>query len=373
MSGSASAPTLVLTDETAPFRLLARAARPHASDAASAALDLGASTGVVAHELTRSFARVVALDVSGDMRRRARERFPELDYREMDVLADADALGALFAETSARTVFVDIGGDRMMDTVLLLLARLERDFVPWLVVVKSRQLHAAMGGSAVPARRAGDGERDGGGEGGDDDDARGGAEGEAGFPSAPEAPDAAAARLHELTAAALAREARSRRLLHPLRYPLRVAPTTGGAICRYHNYLACKPFEAEKARLADRQRQRRFSAEGGADCGTEDGADAPVVACRCVWDHEHCHHCLQPGHRALECPALLTGSLVRPRSRAARSATDEAPPRAKAPRPREGDDAGSLESAAEPRLAGSPTHAAGRSPAGTSGRAATPS
>lgn len=57
---------------------------------------------------------------------------------------------------------------------------------------------------------------------------------------------------------------------NPMRYPQRC--TAGGSrICRPHNY--------------DRQR----------GCLKSDG---------CQFDHVHCHHCLQPGHRAVDCPVM---------------------------------------------------------------------
>lgn len=57
---------------------------------------------------------------------------------------------------------------------------------------------------------------------------------------------------------------------NPMRYPQRC--TAGGSrICRPHNY--------------DRQR----------GCLKSDG---------CQFDHAHCHHCLQPGHRAVDCPVM---------------------------------------------------------------------
>lgn len=51
---------------------------------------------------------------------------------------------------------------------------------------------------------------------------------------------------------------------NPLRYPQRYAPD-GVGICRPHNYDRCKKFET------------------------------------CTFDHEHCHHCGQKGHKAMSC------------------------------------------------------------------------
>jgi hypothetical protein len=56
---------------------------------------------------------------------------------------------------------------------------------------------------------------------------------------------------------------------NPLRLPVRET-SEGRAICRLHNYGVCR-----KVAL-------------------------------CVYDHEHCHYCLRPGHRALMCPVGLT-------------------------------------------------------------------
>ncbi|KAL3925533.1 MAG: hypothetical protein SGILL_000351 [Bacillariaceae sp.] len=57
---------------------------------------------------------------------------------------------------------------------------------------------------------------------------------------------------------------------HPVKYPLALSPNDGiTPICKYHNYHpdGCK-------------RQSR-----------------------CEFDHEHCHACRKPGHRAVDCPA----------------------------------------------------------------------
>ena len=90
------------------------------------------------------FERVVGVDISEDILEVARREHPGLDFRHIDAIADADKLEELVREIRAGTFFVDINGDRDMDTVLLVGDRILRDFAPDLLVIKSRKLHAEL-------------------------------------------------------------------------------------------------------------------------------------------------------------------------------------------------------------------------------------
>ena len=74
---------------------------------------------------------------------------------------------------------------------------------------------------------------------------------------------------------------------HPLKMPQRYHPSTPEiAICRYHNY------DQTKGCLLYR--------------------DTKKLGKGCALDHEHCHSCLQPGHVAWKCPSFTASSLPGP-------------------------------------------------------------
>ncbi|VEU44458.1 unnamed protein product [Pseudo-nitzschia multistriata] len=105
----------------------------------------------------------------------------------------------------------------------------------------------------------------------------------------------------EWFSSALERDAKQRvesatvqnRFKHPLRAPMALSPVDGiTPICRYHNYHrdGCRWYNSLK---------------------DEDGltpacsiVSADVKSGSCPFDHDHCHACLQKGHIARNCPLL---------------------------------------------------------------------
>ncbi|KAL7556747.1 hypothetical protein ACA910_008084 [Epithemia clementina (nom. ined.)] len=86
---------------------------------------------------------------------------------------------------------------------------------------------------------------------------------------------------------------------HPLKAPLRLSPADNETpICRYHNYhrKGCQ-------RWMQQQRERQ-SANTAISLSKDknDGNDRVVVGEYCPLDHGYCHWCLKPGHVALKCP-----------------------------------------------------------------------
>ena len=144
--------SVLITGETKPFRYLAR----HLAIPTELyfAVDLGCSTGETTHVLSKRYRRVVGVDISSEPISKARLSFPGVDFRIFDVLTDREALQALINEepTSSSTVFfIDIGGDRLQDTVLILINHITETFHPPLIVVKSRKLFKFLSRNCLDA------------------------------------------------------------------------------------------------------------------------------------------------------------------------------------------------------------------------------
>ena len=159
-----------------------------------------------------------------------------------------------FLDTRAGDIlFVDVGGDRDIDALLRLLPIAVLRLAPRLIVVKSRTLfksatewrseEACEDREEQPLARLGDA---------------------AAWWSAIVADgrlDAPAKRAKPYHGA------EPRFAQYPLKY-LPVAAPNGTLICRFHNYGVCKKSETT-----------------------------------CSYDHDHCHYCRLPGHRAQQCVA----------------------------------------------------------------------
>lgn len=61
--------------------------------------------------------------------------------------------------------------------------------------------------------------------------------------------------------------------MHPNRAPQRISPFSNTSICRFWSYGTCKRFE-------------------------HDGEEGWIP---CEFDHQTCHCCLKPGHKAQDC------------------------------------------------------------------------
>jgi len=228
--------TVVVCQRTHDFRHLARrwsddgVLRP-----GEAVFDVGCSTGATTAVLAKRFpgAYVLGLDISPEAIAAARANVPGVDFLQTDGLLCKEQVLELVRAKHATALWVDIGGDRELDTVVVFLAYLLRSIAGRLtLVVKSQTLYRQArvdGASALDE-----------------------------------------AWLDGLVSQGSAR-LQSRRLAHPQRYPLKLDPADGVTpICRYFNYLdECKKGSA------------------------------------CPYSHATCHHCLQAGHRAVDCDSFL--------------------------------------------------------------------
>lgn len=162
----------------------------------------------------------------------------------------------------ADVIFVDIGGDRLADTVLLFLALLVERLASWrMIVVKSEELAARIDAAlSEDLAMTPDGDLDGVAQWLSTQ-----------CQAAKEAITAAGPGMQ--TAISGCHSADSRGIVHPLKQPKRFTKE-GVEICRYYNYQECL---------------KRESGE-------------------CDRDHDHCHCCGELGHRAVECSAFnVTG------------------------------------------------------------------
>lgn len=227
-------------------------------------LEVGASSGETTTRLLQAVSsstkqgRVIAVELNESLAERAKARcardHPHLtEFTEvhcLDCLSNKEAL--LAHAQRAGVVFLDIGGDRNSDTVVVILSVLMRCGAR-LVVVKSRALACEMAERlSVGADGAlGDGAKEW--FDGRVDSAVASIEGSNG------------SRMQIALGGLEAKEASgaARRLGHPLQHPKKLFE--GLEICRYFNFKTCKKKE------------------------------------ECPYDHAHCHTCGKPGHRALDC------------------------------------------------------------------------
>lgn len=194
----------------------------------------------------------LGLDVSSSFIRECREKFPGVAFVKSDVLFDwksVELLGQKFVKDRTQVsevdldivVFIDIGGNRELESIVALIPAVVEAWSPHAVVIKSETLHEYGIANGLD--------------------------------------DRSWARLMECSKQALLKrrpcQPSSKREYHPLRMPTRLNQD-GVVICRYHNY------DEEKGCLRYR--------------------DTNNYGNTCEFDHETCHSCLKIGHRAFECP-----------------------------------------------------------------------
>ena len=267
------------------FRTLAKLVPP-----SSLVLEIGCSYGkctrVLANTLS-SPSQVIGIDISKEVLASASLAYPELTFLKADCLRDPMSTSRIHQQLCLDhphlsrknlVVFVDIGGNRELESLVALLPWIERHLCPNAIVVKSEQLHAAVlercGGAfdwamlqdiateAVTKRKTTGG-------GGSDEKRRA----EATKRNVRNG-DQRMARTKAGVAAGVAQcVVPVIKKLHPLKAPLRNTPE-GIAICRFHNYdeRGCFKF-----------------------------IDPSCTGESCPYDHVLCHICLKKGHRALEC------------------------------------------------------------------------
>ena len=98
---------------------------------------------------------------------------------------------------------------------------------------------------------------------------------------------------------------------HPLKAPMVFAPIGDGTtpICRYHNYhvRGCWKYNSVTNRRRNNDNNNKYDPNRDDDTATassqESGNDKNDDAVHhiCPFDHDHCHACLQRGHRARDC------------------------------------------------------------------------
>ncbi|KAJ1625390.1 hypothetical protein T492DRAFT_1039861 [Pavlovales sp. CCMP2436] len=235
----------VVCAETSEFRVLA-ATQLRSTDVV---VEIGSSYGKATAILAKHCARVVGVDTSMELVSASRTAYPQLEFRQFDMITQPELLGEV--ATSCTVAFVDIGGNRELEGLLRVLPVVHRVLAPRLICIKSRELFRALHlhsaangglgpGASVPLA----------------------AEWWLGCTSDATRPAKSAKRYHNHGLAVGGSD--SRFTQYPLAY-LPVIGPDGRQICRFENYGVCMRGEA------------------------------------CSYDHAHCHRCLQPAHVAKNC------------------------------------------------------------------------
>eukprot|EP00951_Prasinocladus_malaysianus_P027597 scaffold248400_cov42-Prasinocladus_malaysianus.AAC.1 len=81
---------------------------------------------------------VVGLEIAQEMVDRARSRYPHLRFLQLDAVEHLDKLKN--ACQGANKLFLDLGGNRPMESCVSLLPFLQSEVAPSLIVVKNREL-----------------------------------------------------------------------------------------------------------------------------------------------------------------------------------------------------------------------------------------
>ena len=100
-------------------------------------LEIGCGRGVTTELLGRIAERAVGVDKSAKVIEMARERFPSVEFCELDCETDWSELRGLGPFS---VVFVDVNGSRELRTLLPILEKVERVLRPRLLVVKNAPL-----------------------------------------------------------------------------------------------------------------------------------------------------------------------------------------------------------------------------------------
>lgn len=271
LTGSEGRCVVVVCAGTAQYRRLARAMR------GEKIIEIGTSCGECTVVLAQNNA-VIGLDVSKEMIEKAKKANPLLEFHVMDVLMDTPGVVRLSQRQGTTAVFIDIGGNRMMETVIALVRCVLRNVRPKTIVVKCKSLAAALlthlttleGESKTVKTNDGNGE----------------VETERSGHAPADGDECCDLYAHfeaiELETTAHPQTTKgNKRFLHPLKYPLRLSPACV-PICRYYNYSECKRRKTDRPSPSD-------------DSASKD----------CEFDHSHCHNCGEKGHRAVHCEAFL--------------------------------------------------------------------
>ena len=97
---------------------------------------------------------------------------------------------------------------------------------------------------------------------------------------------------------------------HPLKAPMVFSPIGDGTtpICRYHNYhvKGCLKYKSGINRRHNNDNNIKYDPTGDGDAATTSSYESTndqndAVYDICPFDHDHCHACLQQGHKARDC------------------------------------------------------------------------
>lgn len=142
---------VIVTGETIPYRHMA-SSQILSTDTV---LEVGCSTGEASAILVRYAQKWLGFDTSSDMVEQCLAKLPRNPENDnvaralkRDALADPseakNAVTETLGDAGPSVVFVDIGGNRELDGVLRMIDWCKQSFHPRLVVVKSRELEAAI-------------------------------------------------------------------------------------------------------------------------------------------------------------------------------------------------------------------------------------
>lgn len=233
-------------------------------DATDRVIDIGSSFGICTNILAKHCrGNVLGVEISADMVDASRERYPDIEFLQLDALEEREKLKE--ACRGCDKVFLDLGGNRPMESVVTLVPFLLAEVRPKLLVVKNRELGKFAAKhiqdcSGDPSCRALTGA----------------------IPNAQSWWDNIEFHCKELQCARESKPPRwrwtqlenhdgaapRRFLKYALHYKPRMSPD-GSFICRYYNYGIC-------------------------------------LSTSCYFDHKHCHHCGEAGHIAKNCLAGLS-------------------------------------------------------------------
>ena len=142
--------TIVVCPETSHYRQLARLLPFPGEKALEIGSDLGACTSLLWNSVTVDGAsgRAIGIDKSSKSVEEAKKRFPFIPFHCVDVLTSQNEnnLG-IPGETSDLdfdVIFVDINGNRMIDSVAEVISITRSCFSPRLIVCKSTQMTSAL-------------------------------------------------------------------------------------------------------------------------------------------------------------------------------------------------------------------------------------
>jgi precorrin-6B methylase 2 len=103
------------------------------------ALEIGSALGHATHYLSQYCGKVIGIDKSREFVQTAQTNYPDIEFICMDVIQEKEALINLLTKHHVNKVFIDINGNRMLKTVLLVIDLIQQIIQPSLIVVKSEE------------------------------------------------------------------------------------------------------------------------------------------------------------------------------------------------------------------------------------------